>query len=57
MVAGVLHFKDRSLRQVVIDKDTKKKVMLACHDDDVGGCHFGRDKTVQKLQLDIIGKE
>ena len=25
------------------------KIIDACHDDTVGGCHFGRDKTVDKV--------
>ena len=39
---GILHYKGRDgLRQVVIDQKTKRKIMEACHDDKVGGCHFG----------------
>ena len=37
------------LRQVVTDKKMKQKILEACHDDRVGGCHFGRDKTAAKV--------
>ena len=50
VVDGILHYKGRDgLRQVVIDQKTKRKIMEACHDDKVGGCHFGRDKTASKV--------
>ena len=51
MVDGILHYnkgKD-GLRQVVTDKKMKQKILEACHDDRVGGCHFGRDNTASKV--------
>ena len=35
--------------QVVSDNGTKKRILEACHDDAVGGCHFGRDKTAAEV--------
>ena len=35
--------------QVVSDNGTKMRFLEACHDDAVGGCHFGRDKTAAKV--------
>ena len=29
--------------------ETKSKILEACHNDRVGGCHFGRDKTAFKV--------
>jgi len=34
---------------VVSDNGTKRKILEACHNDAVGGCHFGRDKTAAKV--------
>ena len=42
IVDGILHYKGKDgLRQVVTDTKTKQKILEACHDDRVGGCHFG----------------
>ena len=50
IVDGILHYKGKDgLRQVVTDAKTKEKILEACHDDPVGGCHFGRDKTTAKV--------
>ena len=50
IVDGILHYKGKDgLRQVVTDTKTKQKILEACHDDRVGGCHFGRDKTATKV--------
>ena len=27
----------------------KLQILEACHEDRTGGCHFGRDKTLQKI--------
>lgn len=35
--------------QVVSDNGTKQKILEACHNDAVRGCHFGRDKTAAKV--------
>ena len=35
---------------------TKRKIMEACHDDKVGGCHFGRDKTASKVSTQYYWK-
>ena len=52
IVDGILHYKGKDgLRQVVTDAKTKQKILEACHDDRVGGCHFGRDKTAVKVTV------
>ena len=35
--------------QVVSDNNTKCKILEACHNDTVGGCHFSRDKVAVKV--------
>ncbi|KAL5500016.1 hypothetical protein EMCRGX_G011506 [Ephydatia muelleri] len=35
-------------RRWVFDEEDQKRVTEACHDDKLGGGHFGRDKTLQK---------
>ena len=35
--------------QVIRDKTVKLRILEACHDDRVGGCHFGRDRTIDKV--------
>ena len=37
------------LMQVIRDRTTKIRILEACHDDRVGGCHFGRDRTIDKI--------
>ena len=32
-----------------MNSDTKSKILEACHNDRVVGCHFGRDKTAFKV--------
>ena len=50
IVDGILHYKGKDgLRQVVTDTKTKQKILEACHDDRVRGCHFGWDKTAMKV--------
>ena len=50
IVDGFLHYNGKDgLHQVVTDDRTKCKILEACHDDKVGGCHFGRDKTASKV--------
>ena len=31
------------------DTRTKRSILEACHNDTVGGCHVGRDKTAAKV--------
>ena len=31
------------------DKQMQNQIMQSVHDDDAGGCHFGRDKTKDKV--------
>ena len=50
IVDGIFHYKGKEgIRQVVTEKKTKRKILEACHNDTVGGCHFGRDKTFAKV--------
>ena len=35
--------------QVVSDSKTKLKILEVCHNDSVGGCHFGWDITAAKV--------
>ncbi len=35
--------------QVVTSSATKTRILEACHNDKVGGCHFGRDRTIDKV--------
>ena len=35
--------------QVIRDRVAKTRILEACHDDRVGGCHFGRDRTIDKI--------
>ena len=42
--------------QVITDVETKCKILEACHDDRVGGCHFGRDKTGSKVSARFYWK-
>ena len=37
-----------------MNSDTKSKILEACHNDRVGGCHFGRDKTAFKMQSHLV---
>ena len=48
IVDGILYYKE-GIRQVVTENKTKRKILEACHNDTVGGCHFGRDKTFAKV--------
>ena len=50
IVDGLLYYNGRDgLHQAVTDDRTKCKILEACHDDEVGGCHFGQDKTAAKV--------
>ena len=51
MEDGFVHYSkgEEGLRQVVTETKTKTKILEACHDDRVGGCHFGWDKTAAKV--------
>ena len=35
--------------QVIVDEKLKEQILEACHNDRVGGCHFGRDRTSDKV--------
>ena len=37
------------------NSDTKSRILDACHNDRVRGCHFGRDKTAFKISQDLQG--
>ena len=39
----------KSKRQWISDKKKQKQVLQYLHDDSAGGCHFGRDKTRDKV--------
>ena len=50
IVDGILHYKGKEgIRQVVTENKMKRKILEVCHNDTVGGCHFGRDKTFAKV--------
>ena len=34
---------------MITSSEVKSKILEACHDERVGGCHFGRDKTAFKV--------
>lgn len=40
IVSGVLHYRGPSLREVITDRLAKDKILMPCHDDNVGGCPF-----------------
>ena len=53
---GVLYHKQvdstsntTNLQRVIVSKEEKLRVIQACHDG-IDGCHFGRDKTLGKVQ-------
>ena len=39
----------KNKRQWISDEKKQKQVLQSLHDDPVGGCHFGRDKTRDKV--------
>ncbi len=41
---------------MVTEKATKERILQTCHDDKVGGCHFGRDRTVEKVSTQFYWK-
>eukprot|EP00731_Ephydatia_muelleri_P028804 Em0020g448a len=45
---GQLYTKGDDRRRWVFDEEDQKRVTEACHDEKLGGGHFGRDKTLQK---------
>ncbi len=49
--AGVLYYRceEESKRQWIADPDQQKQILASVHDDPAGGCHFGRDKTRDKV--------
>ena len=51
VIDGVLHYSSskEGPRQVVVELSTKKRILESCHNDMLGGCHFGRDKTAAKV--------
>ena len=36
-------------KQWVSDKQKQQQILRSLHDDQAGGCHFGRDKTREKV--------
>eukprot|EP00731_Ephydatia_muelleri_P029862 Em0021g385a len=50
---GLLYFTedgtDSTAKQWIVDKESQMKVITSCHDQKLGGGHFGRDKTLQKI--------
>ena len=52
---GVLFYVDhgtgqeRRERRWIHDKKMQKQIIMSLHDDTAGGCHFGRDKTRDKV--------
>ncbi|KAL5479473.1 hypothetical protein EMCRGX_G022999 [Ephydatia muelleri] len=53
MKEGMLYLKsntaDMTEKQWIVNKEDQMKVILSCHDGKLGGGHFGRDKTLQKI--------
>ncbi len=49
--AGVLYYcgEEESKHQWITDPDQQKQILASVHDDPAGGCHFGRDKTRDKV--------
>ena len=39
----------KSKRQWIEDEQKQKQILQSLHDDPAGGCHFGRDKTRDKI--------
>ena len=39
----------KSRRQWIDDEQKQKQILQSLHDDPAGGCHFGRDKTRDKI--------
>ena len=39
----------KSKRQRIGDKQMQQQILQSLHDDPAGGCHFGRDKTRDKV--------
>lgn len=57
LIDGVLHYQGKEgPRQVVTEMKAKRQILEACHDDLVGGCHFGRDKTFAKVSARFYWK-
>lgn len=55
-----LHYEDKKVakkeerklkctRQWIHDESTQKQILQSLHDNPTGGCHFGRDKTRDKV--------
>ena len=42
--------------QVVTELQTKCRIVEACHDDKVGGCHFGHDNAADKVNARFYWK-
>ena len=52
IIDGVLHYISKEgPRQVIGDTSMKKKIVESCHNERLGGCHFGCDKTAAKALL------
>ena len=39
----------KSKRHWINDQQKQKQILQSLHDDPAGGCHFGRDKTRDKV--------
>ena len=46
LVDGVLHYNQRKW---ICDSKLQQQIMKSIHGDSSGGCHFGRDKTREKI--------
>ena len=40
-----------------MDVHRKHLILEACHEDRVGGCHFGQDKTTEKISSRFFWKD
>ena len=51
VIDGVLHYtaSKEEPRQVVVELSMNKRILESCHNDMLGGCHFGRNKTAAKV--------
>ncbi len=48
LVDGVLHYDHRKW---ISDSKLQGQILNSIHNDSSGGCHFGRDKTRQKIAM------
>ena len=57
-----IHYQDKDKRSVpskwqwIGDKEMQQQILQSVHDNAAGGCHFGRDKTIEiRLLADTSG--